>query len=122
MTGAVNADLEAIIRLTVQGSSGQSVDVEAIIDTGFSGYLTLPPSLIAALGLPWVCRQHGLLADGSLHVFDVYEATVLWDGRARVVEIEAVDAQPLLGMRMLYRSELRIEVVDGGAVAISALP
>ncbi len=45
--------------------------MEAIIDTGFNGFLTLPPALVAALGLPWLCRQQGQLADGSVNGFGV---------------------------------------------------
>jgi predicted aspartyl protease len=56
MTGAVNADLEALLLLTVHGGGGPSREVETVIDTGFNGFLTLPPALIAALGLSWLCR------------------------------------------------------------------
>jgi predicted aspartyl protease len=44
---------EALIRLTVKGLPGREQEVEAIVDTGYSASLTLPPALIAALGLPW---------------------------------------------------------------------
>ena len=50
--GEVSADWEATIRLKVLGPSGQEEDVEAVIDTGFNGFLTLPPDLIARLGCP----------------------------------------------------------------------
>ena len=111
LTGAVNADLEALLRLTVRDAAGQPHDVEAVIDTGFNGFLTLPPPLVAALGLTWLCRQHGQLADGSVQPFDVYEATVDWDGQPRSVEVEAVDAQPLVGMALMQGAELRIQVL-----------
>jgi clan AA aspartic protease len=122
MIGIVNAAREATLRLSVSGPSGQSHDIEAVIDTGFSGSLTLPPSLISALGLPWLCRQQGLLADGSIHIFDVYVATVLWDGQPRQVEVESVDAAPLLGMDLLQGCELRVHVIPGGSVAITVVP
>ena len=35
--GVVNADYEAVIPLTVQGPAGQAQDIEAVIDTGFTG-------------------------------------------------------------------------------------
>jgi clan AA aspartic protease len=91
-------------------------------DTGFTGFLTLPAVLIAALGLPWLCRQPGILADGSVDVFDVYTATVLWDGQSRTVEVEAADAEPLVGMSLLDYHSLRIDVLAGGVVTIMALP
>ncbi len=59
MTGTVNAELEPLLRLVVRDAGGQAHDVEAVVDTGFNGFLTLPPALIAALRLPWLCRQQG---------------------------------------------------------------
>lgn len=122
MSGAVNGELEALLHLPVRDSGGQPHDVEAVIDTGFNGFLTLPPTLIATLGLPWLCRQQGLLADGSIVVCDVYMATVDWHGQPRTIEIEAADAQPLLGMALMEGSELRILVMQGGSVTIAESP
>ena len=50
ITGTVNADYEAVIRLFVQGPAGPAHEVDAIIDTGFNGFLTLPPALVTTLG------------------------------------------------------------------------
>lgn len=121
MTGIVNADLEALLRVTVRDAAGQPHDVEVVVDTGFNGFLTLPPSLIAALGLRWLCRQQGQLADGSFQAFDVYVANGDWDDQSRNLEVEAADAQPLLGMSLLQGSELRIQVVRGGSVVVAPL-
>ena len=122
ITGVVNANQEATISLIVGGSNGRQQKFEAIIDTGFTGFLTLSPALIQALGLAWLCRQPGVLADGSVEVFDVYIATVTWDGQPRTVEVEAANAEPLVGMSLLDRHSLQIDVLTGGAVNIAALP
>ena len=122
ITGVVNANREAIIQLVVTGPSGQQQDTEAIIDTGFTGFLTLPPARVTALGLPWLSRQPGILADGSVDIFDVYVATVMWDGLPRTVEVEAADTEPLVGMSLLDRHSLRIDVLRDGIVTVSALP
>lgn len=121
ITGVVNANQEAIIQLVVTGPSGQQQNSEAIIDTGFTGFLTLPPAYIATLGLSWLSRQSGILADGSVDVFDVYVATVMWDGQSRTVEVEAANTEPLVGMSLLDRHSLRIDVLRGGVVTITAL-
>jgi clan AA aspartic protease len=122
ITGVVNANREAIIRLVVTGPGGQRQNSEAIIDTGFTGFLTLPPARIAALGLSWLSRQSGILADGSVDIFDVYVANVMWDGQPRTVTVEAADTDPLVGMSLLDRHSLRIDVLSGGVVTVSALP
>ena len=118
MEGVVNANLEAVVTLPVQGPAGQTQEVEAVIDTGFNGYLTLPPVLAADLGLPRVGDGEAVLADGSESAFDVYGATVLWDGETRYIEAGAVGVGALAGMRLLDGHSLYVEVEDGGRVII----
>jgi clan AA aspartic protease len=120
--GVVNAHREATIGLIVQDANGQGHDIEAVIDTGFTGFLTLPTALITALGLTWRGYASAVLGDGSLQQFDVYATTVIWDGQARVVEIDAAETDPLVGMGLLYGYEVRIQAIDGGTVTIEALP
>jgi predicted aspartyl protease len=43
MTGIVNAKGEAIVRIVVGNLGTQRLVVDAVIDTGYTGYLTLPP-------------------------------------------------------------------------------
>ena len=84
ITGAVKAD-EARIRLQVRGHRGREQEVEAVIDSGYSGALTLPLALITALGLRWRSVDRATLADGSTCVFQVYTGKVLWDGKVRTI-------------------------------------
>lgn len=67
ITGSVNTDYEAVIRLRIQGPRGYQQEVEAIIDTGFNGFLTLPPLLVTELGLARLSRGRALLANGAIH-------------------------------------------------------
>jgi clan AA aspartic protease len=120
ITGSVNADAEAIIRLQVQGPSGHAQDVDALIDTGFNGFLTLPPALVIALGLTRRRRGRAQLANGREALFDIYGVTVLWDGQSRYIEADAVDTIPLVGMALLDRYDLHIQVTAGGQVVIQA--
>ena len=122
ITGIVTVAREAVISLTVRGPNGQEQEIEAVIDTGFDGSLTLSPALIAALGLPWRRRGRALLADGNESVFDIYEATVIWDGTARRVSVDEVDVMPLVGMALLYGYELTGQIVEGGRVLLKPLP
>ena len=122
MRGVVNSALEATVRLSVRNTDARSHEFEAVIDTGFNGFLTLPHALIAALRVPWLYRQQGQLADGSLQIFDVYAATIVWDGQPRVVEVEAGDPQALIGMSLMQGYELRVHVASGGEVSIRAAP
>ncbi len=120
--GVVNAHYEAVIRLIVRGPIGQERKIEAVIDTGFSSFLSLPPVLISMLGLPFRMRDRAILADGSESVFDIFQGTVTWDEQTRQVPIHEADTDPLLGMSLLYGSSLTIQVEEGGSVIINALP
>ncbi len=116
--GAVNAAHEAVIGLVVQGPSGRARDVRAVVDTGFSRFLTLPSAIVTELGLVFRGVDRFFLADGSEVTLDVYAVTVLWDGRPRDVDALVADTQPLMGMRLLDGHSLYVEVEDGGRVAI----
>jgi clan AA aspartic protease len=120
ITGVVKTS-EGRIRITVRGSQDREQEVEAIVDTGYTASLTLPPALIAALGLRWQTLDTALLADGSECTFDVYEARVLWDGKVRKILIDEADTDPLVGMRLLKGHELRIQVRARGKVSIKRL-
>ena len=113
---------EALVRVTVCSPGGQEQEIEAVIDTGFDGSLTLPLAYIMSLGLPWRRRGRALLADGTESLFDIYEATVVWDGTPRRIAVDAADTNPLIGMSLLYGYELTIQAVEGGHVMIQALP
>ncbi len=122
IAGIVTAYREAVISVTVRGLEEQTQEVEAVIDTGFDGWLTLPASLVAKLRLRWRRRSRAVLADGSEVLFDVYEATVIWDGRPRRIAVDRVESDPLIGMSLLDGYELKVQVIDGGKVGIKALP
>jgi clan AA aspartic protease len=119
--GNVNANREAIIQLAVLGENGQRQGIEAVIDTGYTGFLTLPPTIITALSLTWYTRQEGILGDGSVCMFDVYEASIIWDGQVKTIEVNEAETHPLVGMGLLEGYELKIQGVPGGMVMIAAL-
>ncbi len=114
--GVVNARIEATIRIRLRASDGSELDVEAVIDSGFTGSLALPAAVIAAIGLAQQSGGRAVLADGSVRQLDIYAAEVEWDGSWRSVMVAAV------GMRLLAGHELRVVVVPGGVVEISPLP
>lgn len=122
ITGIVNVAMAATVPLSVYDGSGRTHTIEAVIDTGYGGFLTLSPTRIASLGLSWIAQQQGSLANGSSQTFDVYAVTLLWDGAARQVRVVSTDAPPLIGMGLLQDYELRIQARVGGLVTIEALP
>jgi clan AA aspartic protease len=121
MFGAVNNNCEAIIKVAVGRIGSPKVTVNAVIDTGFTSFLSLPSSLIVNLGLPWHYRDIGTLGDGSEVVFEIYKAAVIWNGQNRIIDVAASEADPLVGMALLHGFRLQIEAIEGGLVKIEAL-
>lgn len=121
ITGVVQA-LEGRIRLKVRGPRRREQEIEAVIDTGYTAALSLPPALVAALGLRWKSFGRGILADGSECLFDVYAANVVRDGKERPLLVDEVDTDPLVGMTLLGGFELRMQVRSRGKVTIKHLP
>lgn len=122
IAGTVNARREAVVGLRLRGSTGAVADVDAVVDTGFSGYLTLPMAQVTALGLAQHSVGGAVLADGSVRQFVIYEADVWWGGSWRTVLVSAVGGEVLAGMRLIAGHELCVEAVSGGSVSIAPLP
>ena len=121
ITGIVNADFEPIIPLSVCGCDGKTYPQDAIVDTGFNGWLSLPPDLISQLNLRWKRRGRAILGDGSACIFDIYEAVVIWDGNRLTIPVDEADAEPLFGMSLMEGFQLLVQVFEGGTVSIESL-
>ena len=121
VAGAVNARLEAMVQLRVRGPGGAEVTVDALVDTGYTGSLTLPDMVATSLGLARRSGGRAILADGSSRRYDSYAAEVEWGGSWRGVVASAIGDEPLVGMGLLAGYELRVEVVAGGAVTVVPL-
>lgn len=121
MQGVVNPSCEAIVPLVVSNENRQTQLIDAVIDTGYTGFLSLPREIIVLLNLPWTGIDRGTLGDGSEATFEVYAAKVIWDGEYRNVPVNEAETDPLIGMSLLYGYDLQIQAVERGRVTIKAL-
>ena len=121
IAGEVNVDLEASISIVVCGSDQAELQISAVIDTGFNGFLTLPAVLASTLNLEWLIVESVMLGDGNVYSFDVYRAVVIWNGSPRDVEVTITETAPLIGMAMLLGHAVEIEAIAGGSVRIQPL-
>lgn len=118
--GIVSEDREAIISIAICGPAGSFISADAIIDTGFNGYLTLPLEVLNKQNAPKVGQMRFVLADGSESLSDLYELEIIWDGRSQLVEIDAAESVPLVGMALLDGFILTVDAVIGGGVTVAS--
>jgi clan AA aspartic protease len=118
MTGTVNSNLEATVTVNVLLPSGAAVSLEAVIDTGFNGFLTLPADEIARLELPAIGFVDAVLGDGSEVELATFRARLAWEGQSRDVNILEAEGGPLLGAGLLADCELTVLFVANGRVSI----
>jgi clan AA aspartic protease len=119
--GVVSKNREATISLVIVNESRQTKLITAVIDTGYTGFLSLPSEIITELNLSWTGIDRGTLGDGSEVTFEVYAAKVIWDGEYRDIPINEAETDPLIGMSLLYGYDLHIQAVEGGSVTIKLL-
>jgi clan AA aspartic protease len=110
--------LNPSLSLSIRRFDGEVFTQDAIVDTGFNGWLSLPPDLIAELNLRWKRRGRAILGDGSECVFNVYEAVVVWDGVLLTIPVDEADSDPLVGMSLMEGYQLKIQVSEDGHVEL----
>jgi predicted aspartyl protease len=97
------------------------LDIDAVVDTGFTGALTLSAGRIAALALPYVETADALLADGSIVASRADSAHVLWNGMRRRVKVYESVGDALVGMTLMHGCRLCMDIVGGGRMTIEPL-
>lgn len=73
------------------------------------------------LKLPWQRGGRAILADGSVHLFDVYETAIQWDGQPVTVPVDEADTEPLIGMSLMRGYDLHVRNVDEGPVTLTKI-
>ena len=121
ISGTVTADHEIVIQLEVLATDQSAVSIQAVVDTGFNGFLTLPIDVLRAVGASAAGTRRAELGDGNLVELDVYVARVNWHDEHQDVLALQAEATPLVGMSLLWGSRVRFDAQDGGAVTIEAM-
>jgi clan AA aspartic protease len=111
MTGMVDGSGRALLKIRLRHPiSNVETDLDAWVDTGFTGELVVPQTQITAFGLPLGPPIRARLADGSQVELETYLCLIEWFGTWRQIEIIANTGQhPLLGVGLLLGHELHID-------------
>lgn len=96
------------IKLTVVGARKSSL-LEAILDTGFDGYLSLPINIAVTLGIELIAIIPVEYADGRISQELVFSVKVELDGKVKIVHATlTAGAEALVGTALLAKYELLI--------------
>ena len=117
--GIVNEYHEAVLRIRVRGTGSIVHELEAVLDTGFDGYLSLSTDLVEALGLPFLEYERVMLSNGAIEECALHEGTIFWDGEERPIRIQASEGGALIGMALMQGYDLNIHIEPGGAVGLT---
>ena len=120
MIGSVR-NLEPIIPVQILDASGQWWWLEAVLDTGSTCSLSLPPSVIRDMGLSWFDEGGAVLAGNRRLRCNLYVAHILWNGIRRRVHVHELPGDPLVGNRLLMGHRINIDLIEGGAVEVTPL-
>lgn len=119
--GKVDGNQQALVSIDIIDGEGRIRSLETVLDTGFTGYLTLPTDSIQQLGLRSVGRRTFELANGELFEFEAFLAAVSWHGRLRDILVLGSDGAPLLGMTLLWGSRVTVNALTDGEVYIEEM-
>ena len=122
ITGNVSPNGDLLVPIRMLDEDGHVHRLEAVIDTGFNGHLSLPPNVIQELGLPIRAPVDMVVATDVTFTVDSYRGTILWRGQHLRVPVLAAEGTPLIGTALLWGSLLTAEMIDNDAVAIGPLP
>jgi len=108
VNGWLTSDHAAYIAADVFEADGAC---EFVIDTGFSGFLYIPDDTITGWGLSFVSSVPIALADQSIVIADVYEATITWFGVSQRVSVLAGPSgcDSILGMELLEGCRIELD-------------
>ena len=120
MEGYVNLEPKELrIVVPVLGTSGDAAPLEMVIDTGFTGFMTLRPWVARALALERAEERRRMLADGQIIATPTYRATAIWQGNPTRIPVLEIDARPVIGMSLLWNSDVAIAAREYGRVTIT---
>ena len=107
--------LKPRVSLAVANADAFHRDLVFTVDTGFTGWLTLPASIIRDLDLQYRGTRPYLTARDEVSRADLYLAFVA----SVPVIAHQLDAEPLLGVAMMNECRLTVDFWEGGDVTVT---
>ena len=111
MNGVVDNSDRALVHVRLKHPAEElEIDLNAWIDTAFSGDFVLSQQFIAKLNLPKGPIMGAVLADGSKVAIQTFSCLVWWFDEWKKAEVVANQGEiPLLGVGLLRKRQLLID-------------
>lgn len=108
------------LKVKVAGPLGSAIELEAIIDTGYTGFVLLPAQYALALGLAIEGTSTMTLADASKIVCELARVTMSVSGMSRtgITELENNSKEVLVGMDFLRQFGFALMITSKTIVLI----
>ena len=111
--GIVNNFDEPIIKLDIHLSGNNSKKVNAIIDTGFNGYISIPTTIIEESNWDFLGTEEYELANGDIVEERVYLGKIIFDGdELQVFSLTNRTKDVLIGTKVLKNKILKVDFKD----------
>ena len=109
------------VLIEVKGESESRVSMEALLDSGFTGAVSLPLRVIKELNLTWSGEHSVTLGDASEVGVDLYEGIVEFAGSRYRCAILSTGDVPTVGMHLMQEARICFEAVPGGVVTLASI-
>ena len=83
--------------------------------------MTLPGAVISRLGLQRLDRANYRIGDDRTVTFDTYVARIVWHDLIRRIIVLESEVSPVVGVGLLWGSNLSVDFRHGGDVTIREL-
>ena len=105
-------------RLRVERANVEPALVVGLIDTGFTGWLALPPNMVEQLGLKKIDSGTVEFGDLTRQTANLYEARVLWCDRWYTITVHELPGEPTIGMELLRGHRIQFDALRDADVDI----
>ena len=113
MKGYIDKYYQPKIKLKAKGLR-RTIELEAVIDTGFDGELCLPLPIAIQLGLELGGNQYVEFADGTVKHELIFAGVVILEDTEMPIDISLTNSdEALIGVGLLKNKKLEINFPEG---------
>ena len=105
-------------QLEIEGVGSASLPLAAVIDTGFTEWLALPPDMVDQLGLRFVDRERLMFGNSASEDIEVYEARVKWCEEWHTIRVHQVPDDPAIGMELLRGHRIEFDALRDAEIDV----